>query len=71
MDNLILDDCLRECPNDPECPNPTLLTRFFEEPDSLSEKDFKVVKYYLDECDKCKMFWKEKSLIYKNTNLSI
>jgi hypothetical protein len=66
MDNLILDDCPRECQNDPDCPNPTLLTRFFEEPNSLSDKDFNILKYYLDECDKCKTVWKEKELLIRN-----
>lgn len=64
MLKLVLDDCLRECANDRDCPNPMLLTRFFEKPDNLSEKDFQIIKYYLDECNKCKAFWKEKNNQY-------
>lgn len=71
MDNLILDDCLRECQNDRDCPNPMLLTCFFEQPNSLSDEDFKILAYYLDECDKCRMVWKEKELLIKNKTLSI
>ena len=50
----ILDD-LREC-SQSDCPNPNLINLYFDDDICVSKYNEKVVRYYIDECEQCRMY---------------
>ena len=50
----ILND-LRECSKS-DCPNPNLINLYFDNDTCVSKYNEKVVRYYIDECEQCRLY---------------